>query len=81
MSKLKKIVFLGLLILCLLSINAKGQTKSTEKDTLTYDELVDDYIRIDNERNAANDSLQAEKQLRKLADKKADDCIKSTKTT
>lgn len=78
MSNPKKIVFLGLLILCLLSIKSNGQTKSTEKETPTYDELVDDYLRMDNELNAANDSLNAEKQLRKLAEKKADDCINNS---
>lgn len=79
MSNQKKIVYLALLILCLLSINVSGQQKSTKKDTLTYDELVDDYLRIDNDLNASNDSLNAEKELRKIADKRADDCEDATK--
>lgn len=74
MYKNLKFVTIVSLILCLFIINVNGQSKSTKSDTLSYDQLADDYIRMDNELTAANDSLKIEKKLHKIEKARADNC-------
>lgn len=44
------------------------------EDTLSYNTLVDDYIRLDNEHCACKDSLKIEKKARKSSDLALNKC-------
>lgn len=77
-TKLKYLTILSL-ILCLSTLSVNAQSKSTENDTLTYDQLEDDYIRIDNELTAANESLSIEKERSKNEKNRADNCEKNAR--
>lgn len=66
-------------IICLTALSVRAQSKSTKSDTLSYEQLVDDYIRMDNELTAANDSLNIEKKLRKNEAARADECEKNAR--
>lgn len=66
-------------ILCLCALSVRAQEKSTSDVDPTYDQLVDDYIRMDNELTAAKDSLHLEKKLRRNEQARADNCERNAK--
>jgi hypothetical protein len=71
-------VFLGCLILCLWTLSVRGQklptAPVTQSDSLTYDMLVDDYLRVLEELKAVETEFRVERELRVIAEGRASRC-------
>lgn len=79
MQKEKKIVAIGLLMLCLIPLRSDGQMTSSESDTLSYKQAIDGILRLDADLKACETELLHEKAKVEVYKKQTESCEKATK--
>ncbi len=79
MCKEKKIVVIGLLMLCLIPLRSDGRMTSLGSDTLSYKQAIDGILRLDADLKACEANLEYEKAKSEAYKQQLESSEKATK--